>query len=70
MWRDNKANGHGKFYHADGDVYDGEWVDDRANGAGTYYYGDRRGKYVGGWKDDMQDGQGRETWQDGSTYVG
>jgi hypothetical protein len=32
------ANGKGKFWHADGDIYDGEWIDDKANGYGTYLH--------------------------------
>jgi hypothetical protein len=24
------------FYHADGDIYEGDWVDDKANGWGIY----------------------------------
>lgn len=28
-WKNNKANGKGKFFHADGDVYEGEWVNDK-----------------------------------------
>ena len=30
-WRFNKACGHGKFWHVDGDVFEGEWLDDKAN---------------------------------------
>ena len=37
-WIDNKACGFGKFYHADGDVYEGEWQNDRANGNGVYIH--------------------------------
>jgi hypothetical protein len=32
----DKANGFGKLFHADGDIYEGEWKDDKANGNGTY----------------------------------
>ena len=59
-WRDNKANGKGKFTHVDGDIFDGDWVDDKANGKGTYTH--RNGaKYTGSWKNDLQDGYGEET---------
>lgn len=27
-------------------------------------------KYEGQWKSDMQHGKGKETWNDGSEYVG
>lgn len=33
-WRDDRANGYGKLYHADGDIYEGSWKDDRADGFG------------------------------------
>ena len=32
QWKNGKANGVGKIYHADGDVYDGEWLKGRAHG--------------------------------------
>lgn len=28
-WRDDKANGIGKYMHYDGAVYEGEWKDDK-----------------------------------------
>lgn len=37
-WEGNKANGQGKFMHADGDVYEGCWLDDKANGFGVYIH--------------------------------
>lgn len=46
MWVQGKANGHGKLYHADGDIYEGEWLDDKANGFGTYTHANGA-KYVG-----------------------
>ena len=35
-WRENKAEGIGKFVHPDGDYYLGEWRDNKANGYGKY----------------------------------
>lgn len=32
----NKAEGKGTFWHAEGDVYDGDFKDDKANGYGVY----------------------------------
>ena len=29
-WKQNKANGSGKFIHPDGDYYDGDWKDNKA----------------------------------------
>ena len=30
-WKFNKACGRGKFWHVDGDIFEGEWVDDKEN---------------------------------------
>ena len=27
-WLNNRANGKGQFWHADGDIYEGNWKDD------------------------------------------
>ena len=35
-----KAHEKGKFWHADGDEYDGDWEDDKANGFGVYVHVD------------------------------
>ena len=32
------ASGFGKFYHSDGDIYEGEWLNDKANGYGKYMH--------------------------------
>ena len=65
----NKAEGRGIFWHADGDVFDGEWKADKAHGFGTYTHVNGS-KYEGEWVSDMQHGQGKEEWQDGSSYEG
>ena len=36
-WKFNKANGWGKFWHVDGDIFDGEWKDDMKSGKGMLY---------------------------------
>jgi hypothetical protein len=48
----NKAHGKGKFYHVDGDIFEGNWVMDKANGLGTYIHVNGA-KYEGEWKDDL-----------------
>jgi hypothetical protein len=48
----NKAHGKGKFWHVDGDVFDGQWKDDKANGYGVYTHVNGA-KYEGHWKDDL-----------------
>ncbi len=32
----NKAHGKGKFWHVDGDIFEGEWENDKYNGFGSY----------------------------------
>ena len=39
-WRENKANGRGKSWHADGDIFEGEFRDDKSNGYGIYICSD------------------------------
>ena len=43
QWRDNKKNGKGTYYFANGDKYVGDWVDDLRTGQGVFTYanGDR-----------------------------
>lgn len=45
------AHGQGRFWHADGDIYDGEWAFDKAHGYGIYTYVNGA-KYEGNWVDD------------------
>ena len=46
------ANGQGKFWHADGDVYEGEWRDDQKHGFGVYNHMSGA-RYEGHWKNDL-----------------
>lgn len=55
----NKACGKGKFFHVDGDIFEGHWKDDKANGFGTYHHVNGA-KYEGEWQDDLQHGRGIE----------
>jgi hypothetical protein len=48
----DKAHGLGKFWHADGDVYDGEWKEDKASGRGVYVHVNGA-KYEGDWLEDL-----------------
>ena len=34
-----KAQGQGRIYHVNGDIYVGEWKDDKPNGYGKYIFG-------------------------------
>ena len=46
------AHGKGKFWHADGDIYNGEWKEDKANGYGVYKHLNGA-QYEGEWVDDL-----------------
>lgn len=50
--------GFGKFYYADGGVYEGEWYQNRMYGKGTLYYVSGKIAYEGNWVDDKFEGQG------------
>ncbi len=45
------ADGRGKFYHADGDIYEGEWKQDKAHGKGTYIHMNGS-RFEGEWNED------------------
>ena len=67
-FKSNKANGKGKLIFEEGEMYEGNWVNNRANGFGKYISSEVQ--YEGEWKNDIQDGIGTETWEDGSMYIG
>jgi hypothetical protein len=47
----DKAQGYGRLFHSNGDVYFGDWKADKANGKGTYLHPDGT-EYQGSWLDD------------------
>ena len=49
---ENRACGKGIFWHADGDVFEGEFKDDKSNGFGVYTCADGT-RYEGMWIDDI-----------------
>lgn len=65
--------------YSNGDAYVGEWKNDKFNGSGIYYHNDGV-KYEGNWIDDekvskfnflfCKDGDGVESWPDGSYFQG
>jgi hypothetical protein len=77
FWLNNLAHGKGRFYHVDGDIYEGEWEKDRANGYGVYIH-TNGARYEGQWREDLQHGFGIEKCKflitnlgvDGSSYEG
>ena len=60
-WVDDKINGQGTLWYADGDQYQGEWRDGKMHGRGTYTYADGD-QYEGDWKDDRRHGKGTVTY--------
>lgn len=52
FWLNNLAHGKGRFYHVDGDIFEGEWERDRANGYGVYIH-TNGARYEGQWKEDL-----------------
>lgn len=67
-WCDNFAHGRGSFTHCDGDKYIGEWIANAAHGLGSYIKEGYR--YMGEWRDDMQDGSGIEYWEEDKVVLG
>ena len=48
--------------------YEGEWNEGKKCGTGTYKYSDGA-VYTGQWQDDVQHGQGKECWEDGTSDI-
>jgi len=46
------AHGKGKFFHVDGDIFEGIWVEDKASGFGIYTHANGA-KYEGEWLNDL-----------------
>ncbi|MFN9901020.1 MAG: phosphatidylinositol-4-phosphate 5-kinase, partial [bacterium] len=44
--------GKGKYWHADGDYYEGFWLNDKAHGKGIYTSANGS-SYIGEWQNDM-----------------
>ena len=63
-WKSGRANGKGEWIHASGDRYIGNLKNDKAEGYGEYY--SLQGDYKGNWKNDVYEGNGVQTWPDGT----
>eukprot|EP00887_Chlorella_sp_A99_P000144 scaffold16.g144.t1 len=67
-WHDDRITG--KFVTADGSSeYSGGWKDNQRSGYGVQYERGRY-KYMGTWQADLQHGEGKCIYADGSTYDG
>ncbi len=68
--RDFRPNGNGKKIYTDGDFEEGEFKDAVfLNGHVSITY-ENDDKYVGEWKDGMENGQGTLKYADGIVYIG
>ena len=67
IFKDNKANGVGKFISGK-TKYKGEFKNDEENGFGIY--SNNNLTYEGLWNNDVQSDYGIEKWDDGSVYRG
>jgi hypothetical protein len=67
-------HGHGTYYYADGDKYEGEWKEDKRHGKGVVTYAGQNGtiseKYDGDWVDGKMHGFGKYYYNDGGVYEG
>lgn len=62
QWLRGQAFGKGRMTHANGDVYEGQWRADKAQGFGVFVDSQSDAKYEGYWAEDLQHGDGIETW--------
>ena len=51
-------HGRGRFYYADGGMYDGDWKNGSMHGVGTLYYANGQVAYEGEWFEDQFHGRG------------
>lgn len=72
QWSNNKINGIGNLYFADGDLeYSGEWRNDEFNGWGTLFsQTENWKKYEGEFKNGVREGRGKMEFADGTIYDG
>ena len=66
--REGRRQGQGKYTFPNQEFLEGTFVADKLEGKGVY--STEQLKYEGDWVDGFQEGQGTETWKDGSVYTG
>lgn len=70
-WKYGKAEGKGFLSYNNGNYVKGEFKYNKLNGHGESFNADVNYRYTGQWINDLQYGQGIESWgQDGSEYIG
>lgn len=70
FWNLGSAEGEGKLTYTNGNYMKGHFRHNKLNGHGECFNLEMNYKYVGTWVNDLQCGQGTETWPDGSQYLG
>lgn len=70
MWSFGFAEGEGFYLNANGTYMRGEFRYNKLNGRGECFNKEISYKYIGMWINDLQNGQGTETWTDGAEYLG
>lgn len=70
IWNLGYAEGEGLLQLSNGDYKKGFFRYNKLNGYGECYNKDINYRYSGSWLNDLQNGEGNETWEDGSEYIG
>lgn len=69
QFKNDRINGEGEMFYANGDYYEGDWKDSRHEGYGEYTWVDGS-CYFGKWEDDLQNGEGVILFSNGDSYEG
>jgi hypothetical protein len=54
-FKNDVRSGIGTYYYSDGDRYEGNWENGKRNGFGKLFSSDGSLKYLGNWKDSVQE---------------
>ena len=68
-FKNNKANGFGKYVNINGEIYIGNWLNDKQDGQGELIL-KNGSRYTGEFKNGMENGKGKIIWPDSSFYEG